>query len=1142
MFLIIVIVCLCIGFAAVQPSCAASNPKMLHFTVDEGLINGNIHQISQDEQGFVWLATENGLVRCDGFDYRVFQTSASEENSISHNFVNAVSPEINQSIWIGTMAGLDRFNPVKGSFEHFHFYNASGSINMKPALKVFPNDDDCFVLTDDKYLYYCATGDDTLRPIIPLNDNPKSFVMAAVRNSADYVVIGDKQGRVASISKNAEFRLMYDGKSSVSAMCSLRDSSVCVCFIDGSVVVLKKGEMRMYTLKNLQDPCVNDVMQLTDSTLLLATRSDGVFELSLTDGALSRYMTNLVNNNCTSLLADSFGNIWVGHAFGGVSLKVGNSVDFNSKDFIENVPSCKVLAVAECGGKNFQGTDGAGLYMYDRVTRSRKVFNFNTGLEGKTFDNVITSLFADGDCLWIGTYNHGVYAYSVKSGTLQYAEQLAQCPEKGIATIYVDSRQDVWIGTYESGVYVFNKEQKKFIRHYTGYEDDGNLNISCNGSTCFFEDAYHNIWIGSYYGITKISESGTTKIYRYDAYPGMRSSVVTTITQNVDGRVWFGSLQGLSYYDADRDTICALSNGQISNGLAICSIVPQVDSSMLVVTPKTVYVYLPTNNFVFVSALSKGEFQRNALCLDENKLYVGTDRDVKSLFVPVLVSDNRLQELRLTDVLLHGRSIFACGKKKYTFKYEDGIYYLDLPYDEGDVTIKFSDFYFDETRPKDYLYKLEGFQNDWRLLQDENTVSYANLPGGDYVFWVKHLMDSSDSKIELRIHKAKALWEMKSFYIAIFLLVLVLVVVFFMRRMQRVIRMRNRLQRQVELRIKDIQQKNQQIELQNMQIKLQRDAATRQRSEAEHQREGAEKKLSVLLGKLQKSEDLIQDLKQRTVNLSHDRIVLKRKVDLYENNVDDVVFKMMLPSEKIEYVSPSVQDLTGYSDKDFLENQVSFRSLLLDEEKKNVKQYRTLVMEGKIPEIVQFTILDKDGNKKNVRQYSRYETDLKGAIIALEFRLELVESVEVPTSENEIRVAEKEIVNEPSVERYDWSSKTVLVADSDDESFSLITEALAPTHISILRVTDGLTLVEDLKQKKYVPDVILLDVQLSRMNGFEAVVEIRKFDKQIPIVAQTLYSNYESKLKCFDAGFDTYVSKPYKSADLQDVLAKILNV
>ena len=131
MFLIAVIVCLCVGVVAVQPMWAASNPKILHLTVDEGLINGNIHRISQDEHGFVWLATENGLVRCDGFDYRVFQTSASEENSISHNFVNAVSPEINQSIWIGTMAGLDRFNPVKGLFEHFHFYNASGTINMK---------------------------------------------------------------------------------------------------------------------------------------------------------------------------------------------------------------------------------------------------------------------------------------------------------------------------------------------------------------------------------------------------------------------------------------------------------------------------------------------------------------------------------------------------------------------------------------------------------------------------------------------------------------------------------------------------------------------------------------------------------------------------------------------------------------------------------------------------------------------------------------------------------------------------------------------------------------------------------------------------------------------------------------------------
>ena len=116
--------------------------------------------------------------------------------------------------------------------------------------------------------------------------------------------------------------------------------------------------------------------------------------------------------------------------------------------------------------------------------------------------------------------------------------------------------------------------------------------------------------------------------------------------------------------------------------------------------------------------------------------------------------------------------------------------------------------------------------------------------------------------------------------------------------MQRIVRMRNILRKQVALRMQDIKRKTEQIELQNVQMKLQRDAATRQRSEAEQQRAGLEKRLSILLAKIQKNDDLIHDLKQRTVSLNKDKLLLKRKVDLYENNVRDVVFKILLPSEK----------------------------------------------------------------------------------------------------------------------------------------------------------------------------------------------------------------------------------------------------
>ena len=101
------------------------------------------------------------------------------------------------------------------------------------------------------------------------------------------------------------------------------------------------------------------------------------------------------------------------------------------------------------------------------------------------------------------------------------------------------------------------------------------------------------------------------------------------------------------------------------------------------------------------------------------------------------------------------------------------------------------------------------------------------------------------------------------------------------------------------MRTKDIQEKTKQIELQNEQIRLQRDAAMHQRVDAEKRRIGIEKRLSILLEKVQKNDDLIHDLKQKTISLNKEKLFLKRKIDLFENNVTDVIFKILIPSEKI---------------------------------------------------------------------------------------------------------------------------------------------------------------------------------------------------------------------------------------------------
>ena len=78
--------------------------------------------------------------------------------------------------------------------------------------------------------------------------------------------------------------------------------------------------------------------------------------------------------------------------------------------------------------------------------------------------------------------------------------------------------------------------------------------------------------------------------------------------------VWFGSLQGMSYYDAKKDTILALHNVQTVSNLAVNGIIPQKDSTLIVVTPKLLYLYNPkTNDFQYISTLGSGEFSKNSI-------------------------------------------------------------------------------------------------------------------------------------------------------------------------------------------------------------------------------------------------------------------------------------------------------------------------------------------------------------------------------------------------------------------------------------------------------------------------------------------------------------------------------------------------
>jgi PAS domain S-box-containing protein len=132
--------------------------------------------------------------------------------------------------------------------------------------------------------------------------------------------------------------------------------------------------------------------------------------------------------------------------------------------------------------------------------------------------------------------------------------------------------------------------------------------------------------------------------------------------------------------------------------------------------------------------------------------------------------------------------------------------------------------------------------------------------------------------------------------------------------------------------------------------------------------------------------------------------------------------------------------------------------------------------------------------------------------------------------------------NEPIVkadENYNWDNKTVLIVEDNSSSLLLLKSYLSKTNINVLHAKDGLESVELCKVKPEI-DLVLMDIQLPNMNGYEATEKIKKFRPDLKIIAQTAYAMAEDKEKAFEAGCDDYIAKPIDKDDLLFLAGKYL--
>ena len=1383
LLLFVFIIAANIGFAQEK-----TNPSILHITVKNGLVSGKVHSVSQDSQGFIWIATENGLSRYDGSKFKKYSQTEDGTYGITHDFVNTVSAQNDCGVWVGTISGLDKYDHVTGNFKHYYFYREDSSRYFQTVLEIVPlQSGSCFLRTNNAVALYSIKHDSIIQ-ISTLDTLTPTAIELIDENT---IVVANSKGKIYTLHEDGAKKDVCDVSKEVTNLVVVNDTTILASDIYGNVHLVSENEIQKtysfpYSGVSSSQKRISSIVSITDSTFLVGTEGLGILKLNLNGEWTKNLIPQnlLINNNISNLFLDRDKNLWISHIYGGVSLYLNKSDQISYFDCPQEIQNYKTLALAFQNDVLWVGTEGGGLFKYNTKTNRYKQFNVSKGLLGQAFDNVVTSLFYKDGVMWIGTYNKGVYALDVASNKLLYVEELQSLSEKRVSSVFVDSKSRVWIGTYSKGIYVFDVLQKEIVKHYRTDSDNSVQTISCDGITGFKEDAKSNIWVSSYYGVSKISPNGSIKRYTYEKYEGLGNNVVNHIHSDYDGVLWFGTLNGVSYYNEQKDSIVALSPkyGKFSN--VISEMISYEENADLIVTPQAIYsLQRKENSIGYVGACPYGEFSRNAYALTPTGVLLGAEKGVVHVNLITLSIEEKHRDINLTDVFIGETSVFD-RESPYKGEFVDGAFSFSLPYYEDDITFCFSDFTFDKQNIDEYVYKLEGFQEEWINLTEYNFVSYTNLPSGTYKFIVRKNTANgfSEEKLEVNLFIEEPFWEAWWFFILYFLIPIIILYFVYKSRVSKIERARNKLQKQVDLRVKDVEEKTQEIEYQKEKVIEQQTIANEQKLEFEKEKNNYLSEQEKIKRKLEeKQSELYEAIGEGNV-LRAQNEEMDAKLSVISAFSQEMIFRVSLPTEDIEFVSDGVKFITGYDPVDFYNNKKLFKSLLHEEDRQVHKKFRIFMTKGKVPPIAEYRLITKDGEDKWVVQFNRLVKDVDGkpmyfeamikdiselkkykdkeasaslrsknleaitqnqpdvnieedSVAIIRFVANLIKSTDISLNEiravmsseqdtvaalqvvgdlidvskiddgdlqlnnsqcyinlllkdlykkfqdekdktekkniefslsipnedenfsfytdtfrlrqvltnllgNAFKFTKKgtvefgyEIVDNPEVKAdkeivffvkdsgigistekkaklfdgysfdestnfihgvglnlskkiiellggrlwvdstselgamfnialplekmkglkkaeetkekdesfsLDWSKKTMLLAEDEEDNYEFVISSLKKTNIKVIWAKNGEEAISMFEESQREIDVVLMDIQMPKLNGYEATLQIKKIDSDIPIIAQTAYANSEAKLNCFDAGCDSYLAKPYKTRDLIDVLSKYL--
>lgn len=1178
-----------------------------YLTNQDGLSNSSINCILQDSCGLLWFGTWDGLNMFNSREIQVFKPNLlSSHPSISNNIIRNIIEEKKGIIWIATDYGINRYNRDLDEFQNYFCTNTGNNVIKEQSFFLAKDAYGHIYVIVNEYgiYYYNSTKRDFVRLNVemPFNikkmffDKTSQMWLCTESNELYYIKFNYLSGvdilvdSIRCISKVTQVETaFYDG---------VRD--VIWTQTDRGLV---KVDPDKKVIEEVHDnfPEKITAMVFKDSYCYVGTLK-GLYKWNIDKNETNVLLKDISIN---SLFLGEQHILWVGTDTRGVVLLSEKQNNFirSSKMPTLNFGNAPVRAFWETrDGTLLIGTKGKGLFLLDK----NKIDVQNVTVAQGLMHNSVYAFAGNDEYVWICTEGNGLNYYSVKEKRFFQIEETPE-HLKGAFSICAQNDTILWVGTNGWGLFklvIDRNSNPVSVKYYKQYKYQYDCSNCLNNNSIFsvLLDGDEGLWVGTRGGGLNYLDFATEKFHHY-RYSSMKKGTISNddilclYKDSVDNTLWVGTSNGLNHLISKKDSLFhwytekeGIPNNTIHG----------------ILKDKAGNLWMSTNrglarldnkkekivSYFMTDGLQDDEFSDGAFYQSNysDKLYFG-GMNGYTIFDPLDIKDDAYKpKLYL--------AAFSINNNQTQLEERlDEQRFLDLSYKENLVTFRFVPVDHIQGSKCEVAYMIEGYTNDWVYLGTSGTIVLNNLPSGEYTLHVKCCNANKEWShdeyiVNIRVYPP---WWLSGYAYLGYIVILILCIAIVYRNSVHRIRMRRKLELE-----KLENQKAEEIH----QAKLRFftniahefcNSLTLIYGPSERlfklcgDNPVLKRYLSVIKSNAERMQALIQQLMEfRKAETGYLELYVQ-KIDvreLVEHTTDN--FRDIAEEKNIIFtteIAPVIK--TWNTDRSAFE-KILF-NLLSNAFKytpeRGIVSLNITLVEGCLHLVIRntgkgirdeekslvfnrFKVLDRLEdqilNGVEIRTgiglaLCKALVDLLKGTIKIESKLNeytafvlqfpmLEESVSRPKTDaiDKIRFKAKFLTEQQDVEspkqkvHLQEDMNTLLVIDDDPGIRLLLTDILQDQY-NVLTVANGREALELLK--KCVPDLIICDIIMPGMNGFELIEQVKKQELtvHIPVILLSSDASVDSKIESAHIGADAYLTKPFYEQHLLATISQLLS-